>query len=84
MIKCKMLSIKYVRYQERGEWRFVQCGHFADNEGGVSSDANVHTFWCKKLQILRNLWYVRKDKGERESVRIFCKQEGKEVNFSRF
>jgi len=28
----------------------VQCGQ------GGSSDADVRTFWCKKLRIFRNLW----------------------------
>jgi len=38
-------------------------------EGGLSvrtrgsSVADVHTFWCKKLGIFRNLWYVRTDGG---------------------
>jgi len=31
----------------QGRRGFVQCGHFADK--GVSSDADIHTFWCKKL-----------------------------------
>jgi len=30
-----------------------QCGHFSDK--GDSSDADVCTFWCKKLRIFRNL-----------------------------
>jgi len=28
-----------------------------------SSDADVRTFWCKKLRIVRNLWCVGTDKG---------------------
>jgi len=32
---------------------FVQCGHFADKERRGSADANVRTFWWKKLQIFR-------------------------------
>jgi len=34
----------------RGE--FVKCGQ------GCSSDADVCTFWCKKIQIFQNLWCV--------------------------
>jgi len=29
---------------------------------GISSDADVLTFWRKKLRIFRNLWRVRTDK----------------------
>jgi len=41
-----------------------QCGLLADKGGEGSSDADVRTFWCKKHQIFRNLWYVCMDKGE--------------------
>jgi len=33
-----------------------------DKEEGGSSDADVRTYWCKKLRIFRNLWCVRTDK----------------------
>jgi len=35
----------------------------ADTGGGDSSDADVRTFWCKKLLIFRNLWCVHTEKG---------------------
>jgi len=38
-------------------------GACPDKGKGVSSDADVRTFWCKNLRIFRNLWYVRTDKG---------------------
>jgi len=31
--------------------------------GGVSSDIDVRTFWCKNRRIFRNLWCVCMDKG---------------------
>jgi len=42
-----------------------------------SSDADVRTFWRKKLRIFQNLWCVRTDKGGRgiETVRTFFGQE---------
>jgi len=51
-------SIKDVRSQEGGE--FVQCGHFADKGG--SSDADIRTFFRKKLRIFRNSLGVRTDR----------------------
>jgi len=33
---------------------FVQWRHLADKGGGYSN-ADVHTFWCKKLWIFRKL-----------------------------
>jgi len=32
---------------------------FSDKERGVFLDADVRTFWCKKLRIFQNLWCVR-------------------------
>jgi len=29
-----------------------------------SSDADVRTFWCKKLRICRNLWHTHGQRGE--------------------
>jgi len=34
--------------------------------GGGSSDADARTFDAKKLQVFRNLWFVRTDKGGME------------------
>jgi len=50
-------------------------GHFADRRG--SPDADVQTFWCKKLRIFQNLWRVRTDKRAWASVhkrwgQFFC------------
>jgi len=40
-------------------------------------NADIGTFWCKKLQIYQNLWCDRTDKGVGlEPVRTFCEQEG--------
>jgi len=39
--------------------------------GGDFSDADVRTFWCKKLPIFRNLWYARTEKGS-QFVAILC------------
>jgi len=59
------LSIKDVRSQEGG-------GDFSSvnilRTRGGSSDADVRTFWCKKLWIFRNLWCVPTDKGNRGSI----------------
>jgi len=42
-----------------------------------SSDADVHTFWCKNLRIFQNLLCVRMDKGEEvEPVRTFSDKVG--------
>jgi len=48
------LSIKDVRNQIGRE--IVQCGHFSDK--GNSSDADVCTFWCKKLRIFFEIYGV--------------------------
>jgi len=72
--------IKNVRSQGEG---VVQYGHSADK--GVSSGADVRTFWHKKLRIFRNLWCVRMDKagGRLSQCRHFSvKREGGQ--FSRF
>jgi len=37
---------------------------FFGQSGGGSSEADVRTFWWKKLQIFLNLWYFRTDKGK--------------------
>jgi len=70
-MKHKGSFIRDVRSQGGGE--FVQCGYFADKGG--SSDADVCTFWHKKLRIFLNLWCIRTDKGV-EPVRTFCGQGG--------
>jgi len=52
--------------------RFVQCGHFVDKGG--STEADVRTFWCKKLRIFDNLWGVHTDRGDgggNDPVRTF-------------
>jgi len=52
---------------------------------GGSSDADVSTFWCKKLRRFRNLQCVRTDKGEGvELVRTFCRRGREGINFTRF
>jgi len=50
---------------------FVQCGHFSNKRD--SSDADVRTFWSKKLWIFRNLWCIRRGV---EPVRTFFGQGG--------
>jgi len=49
----------------KGRRGFVQCGHFSDKEGGGSSDADVRTFWPKKLRKFQNSWCVSTDWGGR-------------------
>jgi len=34
----------------RGGEEFIQCRHFSDKGKGVSSDADVRTFWCKNIR----------------------------------
>jgi len=79
VVFLKGLPIKDVRSQGG----FVQCGQFAYKED--SSDADVRTFWCKKLRIFQNLWCVRTDSARKvEQLRTFCGQRGRRVKFSRF
>jgi len=54
-------SIKEVCSRGMGGGMVVQCGHFSDKG---SSDADICTFWNKKLRIFRNLWCIRTDKGK--------------------
>jgi len=42
-----VLRAIHKRRQQSRRMGFVQFGHFADQ--GSSSDADVHTFWCKIL-----------------------------------
>jgi len=63
----------------------VQCRQFAD-KGKSSSDADVCTFWCKKLWIFQNLWWVRTEKegvGWAMQCGHFSDKRGG-INFSRF
>jgi len=78
------MSIKDVRSQ--GVGGFVQCGYLRAIREGSSSDADVRTFWYKKLQIFRNLWCVRTDKGGRGLSQYghFADKGRWRVNFSRF
>jgi len=55
-------SIKDVRSQGVG---------LSSEDKGGSSDADIRTFWCKKLRIFRNLWRVRTDKGSWATADIF-------------
>jgi len=72
--------------------RSVPCMKFQGDHGpslppatdahrkGASSDADVRTFWCKKLRIFRNLCSVRTRGKGVESVRT--REKG--VNFLRY
>jgi len=52
---------------------------------GSSSVVDVRTFWCKKLQIFRNLWCVRTDKvGGGLSKYGHFADKGMGVNFCDF
>jgi len=53
------------RPHSKGEG-IVKCGQ------GGSSDANVCTFWCKKLRNFRNLWCVLTDKVGGVDFSRFC------------
>jgi len=59
-------SIQDVRSHGEG---VVQCGQGGK---GSSSDADVRTFWCKKLRIFRNLWCVRTGREGGGNFSRFC------------
>jgi len=70
-----LLGAVHKRRPQSAELSNVQCEHFSDKED--SSDADVRTFWRKKLPIFRNLLCVRTDKVEGvEPVRTFFGQGG--------
>jgi len=75
------LSIKDVRSQGRGS--VFSADNLQKRGNAGSSDADVCTFWCKKLRIFRNLWFVHTDKGEGDSVRTDSFRT-KGVNFCDF
>jgi len=74
---AKWLSIKDVCSQGR-----AGCPMRTFFGKGVSSDADIRTFSCKKLCFFRNLWWARADKGGWASADIL--QTRGRVNFSRF
>jgi len=59
-----------IRRPHSGRGRLSRANIFWVKREGDSSDADVCTFWRKKLRIFRNLWCVRTDKGGRASVDI--------------
>jgi len=61
---------------------FVQCGHFADKEGGSPSDADVRTFCTKNFGFFEIYGVFARTRGV-EPVQTFCGQGGG-VDFSRF
>jgi len=58
------------RHPQSGGKEGLSTADIADKGG--SSDADVRTFWCKKLRIFRNLWCVRMNKEGRGHFSRFC------------
>jgi len=51
--------------------------YFGQGGRGVSSNADVRTFWRIQLQIFQNLWCVRTEKGGVEPVQTFFGKAGR-------
>jgi len=65
----KGLCIKDVRSHGEGD---VCPLSSVDKGERSSSDADIRTFWCKKLRISLNLWRVRTDRGRGVNFWRFC------------
>jgi len=65
----KNLGAVHKRHPQSG---WLSSADIMRTRGKGSSDADVCTFWCKKLRVFQNLWCVRTDKDrERDGRSIF-------------